>query len=435
MTAIDDKATDDPGQATRRFALAAFAVRIVAAGLAFVVQVVLARLIGPDQYGEIATGLTVVLLVTCLATLSLDNASQHFIAAYRATGDGDGLRGYLRRTPAIVGVVSLIISLPAVAVFAWMGNATLAILLATVPVLALMAMFEGFAKSFDWPILALAPQFIVRPLMMVGVVLAMMAIGYSADAPLAAWGLLVSAVAVLAIQGIILRRRLASAVTTGRTRNDTRRWLTVSTPILIGDFGGMLIVSADVIALSLFAGSAEAGIYFAAIKSLALVQFIAYAVSQASAHQASALYAVGDLDGLKSFVRKASIWTFVPSLAFALVLLAAGPWILALFGAEFAAGYPAMAIVTLGFVVRAAVGPAARVLTMIGQERKTAFIHVAAGIFALVACFALVPLWGIIGAATALSATLCLETVLIGLALYTSLNAPSGTQRLAGAST
>jgi len=62
-------------------------------------------------------------------------------------------------------------------------------------------------------------------------------------------------------------------------------------------------------------------------------------------------------------------------------------------------------------------------------------IHVAAGLFALVACFVLVPLWGIIGAATALSATLCLETALIGLALYTSLNAPSGTQRLAGAST
>ena len=41
----------------------------------------------------------------------------------------------------------------------------------------------------------------------------------------------------------------------------------------------------------------------------------------------------------------------------------------------------------------------------------------------------------LIGAATALSATLCLETALIGLALYASLNAPSGTQRLAGAST
>ena len=435
MTAIDDKATDDPGQATRRFALAAFAVRIVAAGLAFVVQVVLARLIGPDQYGVIATGLTVVLLVTCLATLSLDNASQHFIAAYRATGDNEGLRGYLRQTPVIVGIVSLVIALPAVAAFAWVGNATLAILLATVPILALMAMFEGFAKSFDWPILALAPQFIVRPVLMVGAVLLMIYAGYTANAPLVALGLLFSAAAVLALQGLILRRRIADTVVRGPVRNDRRRWLTVSTPILIGDLGGLLIVSADVIALSLFAGSAEAGIYFAAIKSLALVQFIAYAVSQASAHQASALYAVGDVDGLKQFVRRASVWTFVPSLGFALILLAAGPWILMLFGSAFSAGYTAMVIVTLGFVVRAAVGPAARVLTMIGQERKTAFIHVAAGIFALVACFALVPVWGIIGAATALSATLCLETVLIGLALYTSLHAPSGTQRLAGAST
>lgn len=431
MTAIDDKATDDPGQATRRFALAAFAVRIVAAGLAFVVQVVLARMIGADHYGEIATGLTIVLLVTCLATLSLDNASQHFIAAYRATGDGDGLRGYLRRTPIIVAVVSLAIAIPAVAIFAWLGNATLAILLATVPILALMAMFEGFAKSFDWPILALAPQFIVRPVLMVGVIAAMIVAGFTADAPLVAWGLFVSAIAVLALQGIFLFVRVRRTVAAGPARNDTRRWINVSTPILIGDFGGMLVVSADVIALSLFAGSAEAGIYFAAIKSLALVQFIAYAVSQASAHQASALYAVGDVDGLKSFVRKASIWTFLPSLAFALVLLAAGPWILALFGDDFSAGYPAMVIVTIGFVVRAAVGPAARVLTMIGQERKTAAIHVAAGVFALVACCALVPVWGIIGAATALSATLCVETILIGLALIAALNGSSRAEPVA----
>lgn len=431
MTAIEDKGDDDPGQATRRFAIAAFAVRILAAGLAFVVQVVLARLIGAEHYGEIATGLTIVLLVACVATLSLDNASQHFIAAYRATGDSDGLRGYLRRTPVIVGIVSLVISIPMIVGFALAGNATLAILLATVPVLAIMAMYEGFAKSFDWPILALAPQFVIRPLLMIAVVYALVFVGVTADAPLVAWGLLVSAIAVLAIQGIILHRRTAGVVPTGPARDDTRRWLTVSTPILIGDFGGMLVVSADVIALSLFAGPAEAGIYFAAIKSLALVQFIAYAISQASAHQASALHAVGDVEGLKHFVKRTSIWTFVPSLAFALVLLAAGPWILALFGSDFSAGYPAMVIVTLGFVARAAVGPAARVLTMIGQERKTAAIHVAAGIFALVSCCALVPMFGIIGAASALAATLCLETALIAVALYTSLNGPA--PRLAAA--
>ena len=50
----------------------------------------------------------------------------------------------------------------------------------------------------------------------------------------------------------------------------------MATPILIGDIGGRLVaVSVDVIALSIFRPSEEAGIYFAAVKSLALVQFVA----------------------------------------------------------------------------------------------------------------------------------------------------------------
>lgn len=424
--------TPAPGLATRRFALAAFGVRILAAALAFVVQVVLARLIGTSAYGEIATGQTIILLVACVATLSLDNASQHFIGAYRATGDGDGLRGYLSRTPLVVLVVSLFITVPAVWWIA-QSDVTLAILLASVPLIAVMAMFEGFAKSFDWPVLALAPNFLLRPVLMVGLVLGFVALGSGADAMGVAWAFLAASAVVVAVQGVLLVLRLRRAVPAGGARSDMRRWLTVSAPILVGDFGGMLIVSADVIALSLFVGPAEAGIYFAAIKSLALVQFIAYAVSQASAHQASALHAVGDIEGLRGFVRRASIWTFLPSLAFGLVLLAAGPWILALFGSDFSAGYPAMVIVTLGFVARAAVGPAARVLTMIGQERRSAAIHVAAGLFALVASFVLVPMFGIIGAASALTATLCLETVLIGLALHRSLGTPSHDRHLAGA--
>lgn len=402
------------------FALWAFAIRVAAAALAFLSQIVLARLVGEDAYGRIAAAVTVLGVATAVSVVGFDTAAQRFVPQYRVEGDLARLRGFMAAARLVPFAVGLVVGVIGVALF-HASDPVLATAFATLPVVALLFAQEGIAKAFDWPVVALGPTFVLRPVLVLVLVIGAAAWGLALDAVAVMVAMLAAALLALATQASVMRPRVAALVPAGERRFSLRLWLVVVAPILVGDIGALVAVSADVIALSLFRSDEETGIYFAAVKSLALVQFVAYAVSNAVAHRVSALHVGGDREALKLYVVRACFATFVPSLAFALVLVACGGWILALFGEGFVAAWPAMAVVALGAAALAAVGPAERVLNMIGAERACAKVYVAAGLVAVALAFTLVPAWGIMGAAVGLALTMLLEAIGLGLVLRAAL--------------
>ena len=84
----------------------------------------------------------------------------------------------------------------------------------------------------------------------------------------------------------------------------------------------------------------DVAVYFATVKTLALVHFVYFAV-KAGVAQRYAQFTHGDRDKLAAFARETVSWTFWPSLAMALVVLALGKPMLMLFGPGFDAGLSA----------------------------------------------------------------------------------------------
>jgi O-antigen/teichoic acid export membrane protein len=126
---------------------------------------------------------------------------------------------------------------------------------------------------------------------------------------------------------------------------------------------------------------------------------VQYAVGSAMSHRFAAATALGDRAALQGAVRDAVHWTFWPSLAGAIVILALGKPLLGLFGPAFTAGYPAMFVLVIGYLVRSAVGPGEYLLRMSGAQGLSAGIYLVAAIANVVLCFALVPPLGLMGAA------------------------------------
>ena len=149
------------------------------------------------------------------------------------------------------------------------------------------------------------------------------------------------------------------------------------------------------------------------IKTLALVSFIHYAISATTAHRFTEYYASGDTARLSAYVAHAIKWTFWPSLAATVLLLALGKPLLWLFGPHFTAGYDIMFIAAIGLLVRAAIGPVERLLNMVGQQKVCALAYALAFAVNLLLCVALVPRFGGHGAAAATSVALVFETVLL----------------------
>jgi O-antigen/teichoic acid export membrane protein len=84
-----------------------------------------------------------------------------------------------------------------------------------------------------------------------------------------------------------------------------------------------------------------------------------------------------------------------------------------MFGPQFTAGYALMFVLCVGVLARAAVGPAERLLNMLGEQRACAAVYAAAFAVALVACLLLVPQFGALGAGAAMSGAMMLESVLL----------------------
>jgi O-antigen/teichoic acid export membrane protein len=87
--------------------------------------------------------------------------------------------------------------------------------------------------------------------------------------------------------------------------------------------------------------------------------------------------------------------------------------LLSLFGPGFASGFPLMVVLACGLLARAAVGPAERVLSMIGQQRTCAAIYATAFATNLLLCFLLIPRFGLMGAAVATATAIMVESTML----------------------
>ena len=95
------------------------------------------------------------------------------------------------------------------------------------------------------------------------------------------------------------------------------------------------------------------------------------------------------------------------------LILAFGRRLLSLFGAGFTSGYFVMFILAVGMLSRAAVGPAERLLNMLGERKQCAGIYALAFAINLGLCIVLIPRLGIEGAAVATSTALVVESILL----------------------
>src|SRR6185312_7535751 len=157
----------------------------------------------------------------------------------------------------------------------------------------------------------------------------------------------------------------------------------------------LLLSYTDVLVLQQFRSSQEVGVYFAVVKTLALVSFIHYAMSATTAHRFAEYNALGDKARLSAYVTHAISWTFWPSLAATIALLAFGKPLLSLFGPKFVTGYDIMFV--------AAIGPVERLLNMLGHQHICAAAYAAALAMNVALCVLLVPRYGGHGAAAATS--------------------------------
>ncbi len=417
---------DERGEAGR-MSVIAFGIRIASAVIAFLSQVLLARWMGGFEYGIFVLVWTTMIIVGNLSCLGFHTSVIRFIPEYRERGMFEELRGVLLGSRLVVlGASTLVAAVGIVAVRLFSPSIedyyVVPFLLGIIclPMLALSDMLQGIARANTWAFLALAPIYITRPILILAFMGLALALGYQPCAETAIIAAVLATYATTVSQLIRVTGRADGRVPAGPRRYPFASWFAVSLPIFLVESFFFLLTNADVLLVGLFMDPDKVAIYFATVKTLALVHFVYFAV-KAGVAQRYAAFTHGDSSRLAAFARETVSWTFWPSVVMGIAVLALGLPMLSLFGPGFDAGYPLLFLLVGGVVARSAVGPCESLLTMSGHQ------NVCAGVYALTLAFnvalsvALIPVYGLWGAAIATAVAMLFEATALAFTVWLKL--------------
>ncbi|MGA1988177.1 MAG: flippase [Candidatus Sulfotelmatobacter sp.] len=382
--------------------------------LGYVFKVYLARVLGAEALGIYALGITLVGFFGAFNSLGLVESAVRFAAVYRAAHRWEQLRALLWRGGAILLVANVVfgailLKLGGVVAGRFYHSAALA---RYIPWFAAL-MLLGVISTFYGRILAgykevgrrtLITNFIGSPATMLLTIL-LLHFG---------WGLrgYLLAQVLGAVLVVVLLIAFVWTLTPAEARLslhwplplEHEVWLfsAAAVGVLLLEF---LISQVDKIALGFYRGARAVGIYSVAATVVACVSLILTSVNQVFSPLIADLHSRKDNEMLGRLYRALTKWILGLTAPMAITVIVFARPILRIFGHDFEAGWPILIIGTAGQLVNCGVGSVGLLLLMSGNQRRLLRVQAAMAVVMTVACIALVPIWGIVGAAVAAAIT------------------------------
>ena len=385
-----------------RGAISSLAIRMAGIGLSFAQGVLTARLLGPAGYGAVAIVLSVAQIAATLALFGLGPLAVREVAAARAAGDDARVSAFVRF--AVLATMAFSMIATAALCLAAGEDRLLALAALAVPLLALIQLARGLAQGLGAIAAAQWPGEILRPLALVGLLMAGLFAGGLSPAGFMACLLAASLLALVA-GGVAVWRRLPGG-NRPTARMLPRRWLADAAPFLGMALASLLVAELNTLLLGWLAGAEQAGLFQPVARIATLLSLPAQAAGMAYAPRVAALWRAGDMAALRRLTATYVWTTTVITGAAALVLALLGPWVLAVFGPDFVPGAGLLWQFGLAYAFSAACGPLGILLAMTGRT-GLAVLGQSAGIAANLAVgLLLIPHQGAAGAASAAVAAL-----------------------------
>lgn len=386
-------------------AIAAAAIKLIGAVLSFGFSFLVARSLGPAGTGSFALAQTTALVGSTVALIGLDYVMLRDMAGSVRAGDTATARG-VARTAAITVIVSAAITGILVALiggkalaFYGQGVDNRLLLLAGLAVLPL-AMNRIAITALRGAGGILAAQWFDGPQAML-LAVAILAALVMAGSPVDAFGVTllyfaVSTTTAAAAGGLYLRksRHWAVAHPTPVMPMLRQGWQ-ISFIVL----SRMMVDWLTLVSLSASHSVTETGIFRTAWQITSLIALIVITFDTVSGPRIAAAHRVGDRATIRRILRQSVGTMMVISSPLFFVILVFPEWLLGLFGPQFVAGAPTLRLLALGQLVNIIAGPVGAVMLMTGQERWSARISLAGLILLGIACFTLIPAFGLLGAA------------------------------------
>jgi O-antigen/teichoic acid export membrane protein len=384
----------------------AFILKIVGAGIAFGLNVLLARFLGAEGAGIYFLALTIVMIAATIGRFGLDNVLVKFISSSVSRENSNDA--------AFVYKKSMI--------YACAGSSTLTgILVYFGPALSL--------SLFEKPLL-IGPLFIlsfaVLPLALLTLhsyalqglkEIAKSTTILNIAVPSITCIFVILFVPRFGIEAATISYLFATIITlligrqfwnkTSHLLNNPRNNTTIGTSDVVSSsrplFGvaliHIIIKWSPILLLGIWGTSENVGIFSVASKTAALTSFILVAVNSIASPKFAAIYEQRDMNALRSVTRAAIAISLLFACPLIFIFTFYPEEIMSLFGEDFSSGSDVLTIIALGQLVNVATGPVNQLLIMTGNEKQLFSLLLCSGIFSLLLYIPLVYYSGMYGAA------------------------------------
>ncbi len=385
----------------------ALVFNVVAVALSTLAAVFLARVMPLAEFGTYVFVQSAAHVVMVVATLGLPLAANRIVPDLLTQGRVAAVRGYVVAGLAVVTLVPLGAALLVeTAAARWMPAPYAAATTGLVFVAAVLSaswqrLVVDALRGAGRPV---AATFLDGPaqrgiwLLLAG---GLWAGGTALDAATVVLAYAAAAGLVTVVAGAMLVRTVGLRGGVGIAREDVRRWVAIARHMMATPVFYLVLSETDVLLLGLFASPEALGLYNVARRIAEILKFFYTAATGVSMPRFARSHSEGRPDRLQHAVTAAAALSLLPSLVLFAVIAAFGHQLLGLFGARFVDAYPLLLLLSAIKMADPLLGPVTEVMLMAGLHARTTRINLVFGAVAILSNLALIPPFGVLGAALA----------------------------------
>ncbi len=382
-----------------------FVGKLIGLGVSFVSVVVIGRLLGPNGYGVIALGATIMTTTSTLVLLGMHNGIGRYLPRY---DDVSRRRGVLVSAFQLV-VPTAVVAGAAVAVFAepiaiWFFDdprltPVLPIFGMAIPVAAIVKLSVGGIQGLQLS----TPKVYVENLTAHGarllLAVAVLLAGYRTIG--IAWAYLFGHVAA-AVLGVYYLKRHTPLFSRVEAILMRRELLAFSAPLVISSVMANVLADIDTFLLGYFTTTTDVGVYNVVYPLATMLTAVLTSFGFILMPVISELHANDQRTAMKRMYQVVTKWIFAVSFPlFVLLLIFPDIAIRFTFGQNYLVGASALPILATGFFTHAIAGPNYKALTSIGETKLLMYDNVASAVGNIALNLVLIPRYSFVGAAVA----------------------------------
>lgn len=394
-------------------------VRILGQLLATVLGVILARRLGASELGVYAFTMSLVSMLAIPSQLGFP----HFVVRSTAILKGDhsygllaGLRTFSLSVTAASATLTALVSGVFIHFYSESAGAlqppVITVGLFLLPFLSVSAVLQAMVRGYGFPSVAIFPDSVVRPALVIVGVLGLSWLGFQQSAK----SVLIITLVALASQVVLFysaeKYSQPACLASYSSEFEGKAWLREAVPFLFVGVVATILSRTDLIVLGFLKTEADVGVYRTVVSSATFVMFAPQAVNQVLVPKFALAAEDTDSRNLQALLNGAALYATLACAPIAIALIWRGREILSiLFGQSFETGAPALSILSAGFLLVVSLGPVEHVLSMAGHARYTARIATFAAVLNVVLCMSLIPKFGTEGASAATAISLFMSIV------------------------